>query len=155
MHLDPDTHSPNQTYRGIPATLFGLAEVYASVITATTPLIKSFLVEFKILGQKPTIVFRRTYGAGTIQENANSSPKPGSAQRNPDLEKNTTQSGPTTTLGGSTRSPREPWTLRHDCTYTQTNVTSMSDDDDESETTLRGGDGIQVVKSYKVAVNGN
>jgi hypothetical protein len=31
----------------------------------------------------------------------------------------------------------------------------MSDDDDESETTLRGGDGIQVVKSYKVAVNGN
>jgi hypothetical protein len=155
MHLGPDTHSPNQTYRGVPATLFGLAEVYASVITATTPLIKSFLVEFKILGQKPTIVFRRTYGNGTVQGNAGSVPNPGSAEATSDLEKNTTQSTPTTILGGSTRSAREPWTLRHDCTYTQTNVMSMSDDDDESETTLRGGDGIQVVKSYKVAVNGN
>jgi hypothetical protein len=154
MHLAPYTHSPNQTYSGIPAALFGLAEVYASIITATTPLIKSFLVEFKILGQKPTLIFKRTYGNGTVQGNPGEERDSGSAGKNTDLEKNTTTSGPTTTTGGSTRSPREPWTLRHDCTYTQTNVTSMSDDD-ESETTLRGGDGIQVVKSYKVAVNGN
>jgi hypothetical protein len=51
--------STNPTYDGIPAMIFGLVEIYSSVITTTTPLLKGFIVRFMVVGKnrakKPVI----------------------------------------------------------------------------------------------------
>jgi hypothetical protein len=125
MCLPSYAHSPNPTFNGISAAAFGLAEMYASLITTTTPLAKSILVEFKVVGQKPAIFFSRKYGNGTASGISDPTPDPGRAGENVDQEKSTATSNltmeasdSTTTTSGSTESHHEPWNLRHDCTYT-------------------------------------
>jgi hypothetical protein len=55
-------HSSNPTYAGIPTAIFALAEVHASIVTATTPLLKSFVLKFRYYGadgpqgQKPLFI---------------------------------------------------------------------------------------------------
>ena len=57
-------HSENSTYYGIPAAIYALAEMHASLITATTPLLKSFIMQFKVVGEKPTIIITtKRYGS--------------------------------------------------------------------------------------------
>ena len=130
MSLPFYAHSPNPTFSGISAAAFGLAEVSASLITTTTPLAKSFLVEFRVVGQKPTIIFSRKYGNGTASRISDLTPDPGRAGKNADPEKSSAtssltmeESDSTTTTSGSTKSHHEPWNLQHDGTYTKTNVT--------------------------------
>ena len=45
-------HSSNPIYTGIPEAIYAIAEVHTSLITATTPLLESFIVEFGTVGAK-------------------------------------------------------------------------------------------------------
>jgi len=55
-HLHSWFHSSNPTFTGIAAEIYGVSEVYASLVTATTPLLKSFIFKFRVLAARPTIV---------------------------------------------------------------------------------------------------
>jgi hypothetical protein len=46
-------HSDNATYAGVPAAIYALCESNASVITTTTPLIKSFVLQFTWMPARP------------------------------------------------------------------------------------------------------
>jgi hypothetical protein len=49
-------HSSDPTFSGIPAAMFSLVESSISVTTATTPLLKSFVLKFKIYsGTTPSV----------------------------------------------------------------------------------------------------
>jgi len=59
-------YSQDPTYSGIPAAIYALAEMHASLITATTPLLKSLILKFNVIGQKPTLIIAtKRYGSGT------------------------------------------------------------------------------------------
>jgi hypothetical protein len=55
-------HSSNPTQKGALAIIYLLAEVNTSIATATTPLLKSFILEFKVIGQQRAV-------AGVLQAN--------------------------------------------------------------------------------------
>jgi hypothetical protein len=52
-------HSSNPTFSGALANIYLLAEMHSSLITATSPLLKSFILEFKVVGQRRFILVRR------------------------------------------------------------------------------------------------
>jgi len=60
-------HSQNPTYTGVPAAVYALAVLHSSLITATTPLLKSFMLKFTVtVITKPTIIIaRKRYGTDT------------------------------------------------------------------------------------------
>ena len=58
-YLPSYIHSSNPTFDGIPTMGFALAETYASVMTATTPLLKSFFIKFLLIGAKPTVIITK------------------------------------------------------------------------------------------------
>jgi len=69
-YLPSYIHSPNPTYSGIPAAIYALAEVHASLVTATTPLLKPLMLQFKVVGQKPTVIITaKRYSSRTYAEN--------------------------------------------------------------------------------------
>lgn len=61
-YLSDYIHSTSPTLSGIATAIYALAEANASVITATTPLIKSFILRFKYsditpIDNKPLLTF--------------------------------------------------------------------------------------------------
>jgi hypothetical protein len=72
-HLPSYVNSSNPTFTGIPASIYALAALYCSVITTTTPLLKSFIIKFMIVGAKPTVVITKDmYSIATRTANAES-----------------------------------------------------------------------------------
>ena len=104
MYLPSYIHSTNPTFTGVRATIFALAEMYSSLFVTTTPLVKGFLVEFKVVGIKPTFV---KSGSGTADESPDSEPDLGSPRKSKDSEKGTAMSDTMTGASGSSRCPRE------------------------------------------------
>jgi hypothetical protein len=61
-YLSDYFHSTNPTLSGITTAIYALAEANASVITTTTPLLKSFILRFKysdiaVINNKPLLTF--------------------------------------------------------------------------------------------------
>ena len=46
-------HSDNATYAGIPAAIYAVAESNSSLITTTTPLLKTFVLQFTWMNTRP------------------------------------------------------------------------------------------------------
>lgn len=61
--LSPYYHSSDATLAAALANVYLLAEVHASIITATTPLLKSFFLEFKVVGQRQSFLPRAKGGS--------------------------------------------------------------------------------------------
>jgi len=50
LHLPEYLHSADPTFTGIPAAIFAQAQLHASLVTCTTPLLKALILEFNTLG---------------------------------------------------------------------------------------------------------
>jgi hypothetical protein len=71
-YLSKYFRSTNPTYSGIPTAIYALAEANASAITATTPLLKAFILKFTydttapVIPKPPAVL---STAANHIQEN--------------------------------------------------------------------------------------
>jgi hypothetical protein len=59
-HLPSYFRSPDPTYSGIPIAIYAFAEAHTSLVTATTPLLKSFVLEFGGVTAIPIVVVRKS-----------------------------------------------------------------------------------------------
>ena len=112
-HLPSYFRSPDPTYSGIPIAIYAFAEAHISLVTATTPLLKSFVLEFGgvtaipvAVGTKPRRssdhTTKRTGDSGSSKK-SNTTEHTGRSAAS-DLESGATQSS-----GSGTISEYEPW----------------------------------------------
>jgi hypothetical protein len=122
--------SDNPTYDGIPASMFGLAELYCSVITTTTPLLKGFILRFKIIGATghPPGVRRTTPPIDTPSSRTTRS-TPIISMRNKVKTKGKRLVGKRNLADYEQWSPNEKPPKRHDSHCGDTDVTAKTDDD--------------------------
>jgi hypothetical protein len=138
-YLPSNYDSPNPGYDGIPAAIYGICEVYASLVTATTPLLKSFMIRFRVLGAKREVipVSRAPYnGSGRSKQSDLNNPNSkdvekgsrGKLRGKKQLEQNSL-------AGYEQWMPTESESKRHDSHCGDTDVT-LKTDDEKSERTL-------------------
>jgi len=126
-------HSSNPTYSGIPTTIWAIVEVHASLVTATTPLLKSFIVQFGVLGAKPSVPVATLpqYGHAAIGVEIDTigHEKAETGNRNREREKSSAPSRPDskTRTEESTWREGELWLQRSDVRRTEIETTSKSD----------------------------
>jgi hypothetical protein len=128
-------HSSNPTYTGAMANIYLLAELHSSLITATTPLLKSFILEFKVVGQKPPVVPQRR----------RTSESPDLNLENPGIEK----SDSVAPLSETENTPPKPKPKRHKVRVidraTANRLAAAQKEDKDSDRTS-DGDEIEVLK---------
>ena len=160
LHIKDYVYRQNSTFTGVPTAVFGLLAMYASLTTATTPLLKSFLLEFKIMRNSAILLTmgpKLEESSRSSEHQSRSEHKSGSDQSYSETKTSSTAADPvpgeseSMIARGSTRSKGEPWTLRYDCEHAKTRVTSPSSLS-ESQDFVDGEDGIRVQRSFNVCV---
>jgi hypothetical protein len=66
--------SPNPTYFGIPTSIYAIAEAHASIITATTPLLRYFVLRFKYVGASGPITSRPIFAFSVRRRDSSDEP---------------------------------------------------------------------------------